>query len=64
MLFTVTRSQTEDALKRDYKVVASDKENVPVRRETDMLILAKDSGKQFTSSTGHLGGGMFTAPSW
>uniref|UniRef100_A0A3B3D740 Uncharacterized protein n=1 Tax=Oryzias melastigma TaxID=30732 RepID=A0A3B3D740_ORYME len=48
---SVTRSQTEDALKRDYKFVVSDKENVPVRRETDMLILAKDSGKQFTSSS-------------
>uniref|UniRef100_A0A3B3HBV5 Uncharacterized protein n=1 Tax=Oryzias latipes TaxID=8090 RepID=A0A3B3HBV5_ORYLA len=60
---SVTRSQTEDALKRDYKVVASDKENVPVRRETDMLILAKDSGKQFTSSTGHLGGGSLSGDS-
>lgn len=37
----------------------SDKENVSGRRETETLILAKDSGKQFTSggSSVHLRGG-------
>uniref|UniRef100_A0A672JX15 Uncharacterized protein n=1 Tax=Sinocyclocheilus grahami TaxID=75366 RepID=A0A672JX15_SINGR len=28
-----------------------EKENIPVRRETEELILTKDSGKQFTNST-------------
>lgn len=37
----------------------SDKENVSGKRETETLILAKDSGKQFTSggSSVHLRGG-------
>lgn len=38
--------------------MASEKENVPARKEGEMLILAKDSGKQFTtSSSAHVGGG-------
>uniref|UniRef100_A0A4W6CRV6 Uncharacterized protein n=1 Tax=Lates calcarifer TaxID=8187 RepID=A0A4W6CRV6_LATCA len=46
---TTTRSQTDEAYKKDYKFLISDKENVPAKRDTEMLILAKDSGKQFTS---------------
>lgn len=57
-LLSATRSQTEDAYKKDYKFVIADKENVPAKRDTEMLILAKDSGKQFTSSSGgQIGGG-------
>lgn len=56
-LLSATRSQTDDAYKKDYKFVVSEKENVPAKRETDMLILAKDTGKQFTSSGIHVGGG-------
>lgn len=53
-----TRSQIDDVYKRDYRYMASDKENVPARREGEMLILAKDSGKQFTTtSSTHMGGG-------
>ncbi|MEQ2185849.1 hypothetical protein GOODEAATRI_022359, partial [Goodea atripinnis] len=56
--FSGTRSQTDDAYKRDYKYMASEKENAPARREGETLILAKDSGKQFTTSSGiHVGGG-------
>lgn len=35
----------------------ADKENAPAKRDTEMLILAKDSGKQFTSSSAGLVGG-------
>uniref|UniRef100_A0A3Q3EC76 Uncharacterized protein n=1 Tax=Labrus bergylta TaxID=56723 RepID=A0A3Q3EC76_9LABR len=51
-----TRSQTDDAYKKDYKFLISDKENYPAKRDTEMLILAKDSGKQFTSSSSSLSG--------
>uniref|UniRef100_A0A3B4FDJ3 Uncharacterized protein n=1 Tax=Pundamilia nyererei TaxID=303518 RepID=A0A3B4FDJ3_9CICH len=60
---TTTRSQTDDAYKKDYKFVVSEKENVPAKRETDMLILAKDTGKQFTSSGIHVGGGSLSGDS-
>uniref|UniRef100_A0A3P9DRR9 Uncharacterized protein n=1 Tax=Maylandia zebra TaxID=106582 RepID=A0A3P9DRR9_9CICH len=60
---TATRSQTDDAYKKDYKFVVSEKENVPAKRETDMLILAKDTGKQFTSSGIHVGGGSLSGDS-
>uniref|UniRef100_A0A3Q3MZ53 Uncharacterized protein n=1 Tax=Mastacembelus armatus TaxID=205130 RepID=A0A3Q3MZ53_9TELE len=53
---TTTRSQTDDAYQKDYKFMISEKENVPAKRDAEMLILAKDSGKQFTSSTGSLSG--------
>lgn len=56
-MLSATRSQSDDTYKKDYKFVVSDKENVPAKRETDMLILAKDTGKQFTSSSVHVGGG-------
>lgn len=61
------RSQIDDVYKRDYRYMASDKENVPARREGEMLILAKDSGKQFTTtSSTHMGGGerWTHAPLW
>uniref|UniRef100_A0A3Q2DUA1 Uncharacterized protein n=1 Tax=Cyprinodon variegatus TaxID=28743 RepID=A0A3Q2DUA1_CYPVA len=54
--FSATRSQTDDAYKRDYKYTVSEKGNVPARREGEMLILAKDSGKQFTTSSSSLSG--------
>ena len=59
LLSSATRSQTvDDAYKKDYKFLISEKENVPAKRDTEMLILAKDSGKQFTSSSSvHIGGG-------
>jgi len=54
---SATRSQSDDAYKRDYKFMVSEKENAPAKRDTETLILAKDSGKQFTSSGVHVGGG-------
>ena len=38
-----------------------DKENVVANKDTEVLILAKDSGKQFTSSGIHLGSGQSLA---
>lgn len=43
-----TRTFNENVSKR-YLVL--EKENIPGKRETDELILTKDSGKQFTNST-------------
>lgn len=62
------RSQIDDVYKRDQKILGSDKENVFGKRETETLILGKDSGKQFTSggSSVHLRGGedATAAPFW
>ena len=56
LLFPVTRSQTEETNKS--KFMFSDKENVSAKRDAEGFILAKDSGKQFTSSSSvHAGGG-------
>lgn len=54
---SATRSQTEDIYKKDHKFLISEKENVPAKRDTDVLILAKDSGKQFSGGKSiYLGG--------
>lgn len=45
---TGTRVLNENMTK---KYLTSEKENIPLKRETEELILTKDSGKQFTSST-------------
>lgn len=55
---SATRSQTEDVYKKDHKFLISEKENVAAKRDTDVLILAKDSGKQFSGGRSiYLGGG-------
>lgn len=64
-MLSATRSQTDDSYKKDYKFLISDKENVQAKRDTDMLILAKDSGKQFTSSNSvQFGGGESVTYRW
>uniref|UniRef100_A0AAQ4QEP5 COHA1 n=1 Tax=Gasterosteus aculeatus aculeatus TaxID=481459 RepID=A0AAQ4QEP5_GASAC len=60
---TTTRSQADDSYKKDYKFLVSDKENAPVKRDAEMLILAKDSGKHFTSSSVQMGGGSISGDS-
>uniref|UniRef100_A0A8C1KEI6 Uncharacterized protein n=1 Tax=Cyprinus carpio TaxID=7962 RepID=A0A8C1KEI6_CYPCA len=45
---TGTRTLNENVSKR---YLTLEKENIPVKRETEELILTKDSGKQFTNST-------------
>uniref|UniRef100_A0A8C2Z7A0 Uncharacterized protein n=1 Tax=Cyclopterus lumpus TaxID=8103 RepID=A0A8C2Z7A0_CYCLU len=60
---TTTRSQPDDSYKKDYKFLISDKENFPAKRDTERLILAKDSGKQFTSSRVQVGGGSISGDS-
>lgn len=47
-LGTGTRTLNENVSKR---YLTLEKENIPVKRETEELILTKDSGKQFTNST-------------
>lgn len=56
--FSATRTQSDDAYKKDYKYMLSEKENVAAKRDTERLILAKDSGKMFTSGGVQLGGGQ------
>uniref|UniRef100_A0A3B5AI11 Uncharacterized protein n=1 Tax=Stegastes partitus TaxID=144197 RepID=A0A3B5AI11_9TELE len=53
---STSESQTDDSYKQGYKFILSEKENVPAKRDTELLILAKDSGKQFTSSSSSLSG--------
>ncbi len=35
---------------KDLKFVLIEKENAPVRKETERLVMAKDTGKQFMSA--------------
>lgn len=54
LLLSAVRAQSDESYKR-YGI--SDKENVSAKREGETLILAKDSGKQFTSGSSVLIGG-------
>ncbi|CAL8297406.1 unnamed protein product [Merluccius merluccius] len=50
------RVEADESYKKDFKYLILDKENVVGNKDTEVLILAKDSGKHFTSSGLHLGG--------
>uniref|UniRef100_A0A8C7KXE5 Uncharacterized protein n=1 Tax=Oncorhynchus kisutch TaxID=8019 RepID=A0A8C7KXE5_ONCKI len=52
------RSHTDDAYRKDLKYLVLQKENVPVKRDTEVLTLTKDSGKHFTSSVRSVGGSL------
>jgi len=60
LLSSATRSHTDDSYKKD-KFLMSDKENFPAKRDTEMLITAKDTGKQFSSGCFPMGGGESAA---
>lgn len=51
---TTTRSVNDD-MPRKYIIL--EKENIPSKKETEVLILSKDSGKQFSSSMSYGKGG-------
>ncbi|KAL4625028.1 collagen alpha-1(XVII) chain-like [Arapaima gigas] len=52
-----SRSQNDDVLLKDYKFLLLEKENIPVKKDTELLIMSKDSGKQFTSAPSRTRGG-------
>lgn len=40
----------EEASGKDFKFVLIEKENAPVKKETERLVMTKDTGKQFMSA--------------
>lgn len=40
----------DEASGKDFKFVMVEKENAPVKKETERLIMTKDTGKQFMSA--------------
>ncbi|XP_043568820.1 collagen alpha-1(XVII) chain-like [Chiloscyllium plagiosum] len=47
---TVGSTGTDDILQKDYKFLLLEKENTPPKKDTELLIMTKDSGKLFTAS--------------
>uniref|UniRef100_A0A8C3JFP7 Uncharacterized protein n=1 Tax=Calidris pygmaea TaxID=425635 RepID=A0A8C3JFP7_9CHAR len=48
---TVLTSQGDDILRKDCKFLLLEKENAPAKKEMELLIMTKDSGKVFSAST-------------
>uniref|UniRef100_A0A8C4WBJ0 Uncharacterized protein n=1 Tax=Gopherus evgoodei TaxID=1825980 RepID=A0A8C4WBJ0_9SAUR len=44
-------SQSDDILRKDCKFLLLEKENVPAKKEMELLIMTKDSGKVFSASS-------------
>lgn len=40
----------DEASGKDFKFVLIEKENAPVKKETERLVMTKDTGKQFMSA--------------
>ena len=40
---------SDDVFSKDFKFMLLEKDNAPVKKETERLIMSKDSGKQFTA---------------
>lgn len=45
-----TSVQSDDLLHKDCKFLILEKDNVPAKKEMELLIMSKDSGKVFTAS--------------
>lgn len=56
---TTTNIQNDDFLSKDCKFVLVQKENVTPKKEMELLIMTKDSGKVFNASSSGLSGGSF-----
>lgn len=54
-------SQGDDILRKDCKFLLLEKENAPAKKEMELLIMTKDSGKVFSASTTGLNGGNFSS---
>uniref|UniRef100_A0A4X2JMN4 Collagen type XVII alpha 1 chain n=1 Tax=Vombatus ursinus TaxID=29139 RepID=A0A4X2JMN4_VOMUR len=46
-----TSSHSDDLLRKDCKFLLLEKDNAPAKKEMELLIMTKDSGKVFTAST-------------
>lgn len=53
----------EDASGKDFKFVLLEKENAPVKKETERLMMTKDTGKHFMSARPALASGN-TSPAY
>ncbi|KAL8187390.1 UNVERIFIED_CONTAM: hypothetical protein K2H54_047826 [Gekko kuhli] len=53
-------SQNDDILRKDCKFLLLEKENVAPKKEVELLIMTKDSGKVFSASNTGLNGGYCT----
>uniref|UniRef100_A0A8C8AFA2 Collagen type XVII alpha 1 chain n=1 Tax=Otus sunia TaxID=257818 RepID=A0A8C8AFA2_9STRI len=53
---TVLSSQGDDILRKDCKFLLLEKENAPAKKEMELLIMTKDSGKVFSASSTGLNG--------
>lgn len=49
-ILMMSASRSDDAYRKDYKYLLLDKENVPVKRDTKVLVMTEDSGKTFSST--------------
>uniref|UniRef100_A0A670XPC5 Uncharacterized protein n=1 Tax=Pseudonaja textilis TaxID=8673 RepID=A0A670XPC5_PSETE len=61
---TTTNSQSDDILRKDCKFLLIEKDNVTPKKEMELLIMSKDSGKVFSASGTGLSGGQFSSHSW
>lgn len=52
-LLGLTARTVNDDVPRKFIIV--EKENLPVKKDTEVLVLSKDSGKQFSSISGKTG---------
>uniref|UniRef100_A0A8C0H5P5 Uncharacterized protein n=1 Tax=Chelonoidis abingdonii TaxID=106734 RepID=A0A8C0H5P5_CHEAB len=48
---STVNSQSDDILRKDCKFLLLEKENVPAKKEMELLIMTKDSGKVFSASS-------------
>lgn len=58
---TVLSSQGDDILRKDCKFLLLEKDNAPAKKEMELLIMTKDSGKVFSASNTGLNGGNFSS---
>uniref|UniRef100_A0A8C6XX18 Uncharacterized protein n=1 Tax=Naja naja TaxID=35670 RepID=A0A8C6XX18_NAJNA len=61
---STTNSQSDDILRKDCKFLLIEKDNVTPKKEMELLIMSKDSGKVFSASGTGLSGGQFSLHSW
>lgn len=61
---TSANSQSDDILRKDCKYLLIEKDNVTPKKEMELLIMSKDSGKVFSASGTGLSGGQFSSHSW
>ncbi|KAK9400890.1 collagen alpha-1XVII chain [Crotalus adamanteus] len=57
---TSANSQSDDILRKDCKFLLIEKDNVTPKKEMELLIMSKDSGKVFSASGTGLSGGYYS----